>query len=187
MTRILQRRRFTVDEYQRMGETGILADDERLELIAGRIVVREPIGARHAGTIDRLTRLWTSRLGERAIVRIQNPVRFAKEDSELQPDVMLLRPRDDFYTTSHPVAADVLLLIEVADTSVRLERRVRIPLYARAGVRETWICDLMSQRLDVHRDPGSRRYRAIRPLARGERLTSLAFPDVVVAVEDLLG
>src|SRR5438876_2054987 len=122
MSEVLQRRRFTVDEYQRMGETGILADDERLELIAGHIVVREPIGARHAGTVDRLTRLWTSRLGERAIVRVQNPVRFPKEDSELQPDVMLLRPRDDFY-------------FEVMDTSVRLERRVRIPLYARAGVR----------------------------------------------------
>src|SRR2546427_6167898 len=146
MAEMLHRRRFTVDEYRRMGESGILADDERLELVAGHIVVREPIGARHAGTVDRLTRLWTSRLGERAIVRIQNLVRFAKEDSELQPDVMLLRPRDDFYTTSHPVAADVLLLIEVADTSVRLERRVRIPLYARAGVRgETWICDLVSR------------------------------------------
>src|SRR5438093_2027653 len=105
MAEMLHRRRFTVDEYRRMGESGILADDERLELVAGHIVVREPIGARHAGTVDRLTRLWTSRLGERAIVRIQNPVRFAKEDSELQPDVMLLRPRDDFYTTSHPAAA----------------------------------------------------------------------------------
>src|SRR2546422_5211227 len=174
MAEMLHRRRFTADEYRRMGESGILADDERLELIAGHIVVREPIGARHAGTVDRLTRLWTSRLGERAIVRIQNPVRFAKEDSELQPNVMLLRPRDDFY-------------FEVMDTSVRLERRVRIPLYARAGVRETWICDLVSRRLDVHRDLAGRRYRAIRTLARGDRLGSLEFPDVVVAVEDLLG
>jgi len=187
MSEVLQRRRFTVDEYQRMGETGILADDERLELIAGHIVVREPIGARHAGTVDRLTRLWTSRLGERAIVRVQNPVRFPKEDSELQPDVMLLRPRDDFYTTSHPAAADVLLLIEVADTSVRLERRLRIPLYARAGVRETWMCDLVSQRLEVHREPAGRRHRAVRTLVRGEPLASLAFPDVMVGVDDLIG
>lgn len=187
MTKVLQRRRFTVDEYYRMGETGILADDERLELIAGHIIVREPIGARHAGTVDRLTRLWTSRLGERAIVRIQNPVRFAKQGSELQPDVMLLRPRNDFYTASHPVAADVLLLIEVADTSVRLERRVRIPLYARARVREIWLCDLVSQRVEVHREPAGRRYRAVRTLARGESLANLAFPDVAVMVEDLLG
>src|SRR5215468_1352903 len=142
MAATFRMRRFTVDEYHKMGETGILAADERLELIAGRIIVREPIGSRHASTVDRLNRLWTSRLGERAIVRIQNPVRFAKEDSEVQPDVLLLRPRDDFYTTAHPVAADVLLLIEVADATLRLERRVRLPLYARVGVREAWLCDL---------------------------------------------
>jgi Uma2 family endonuclease len=187
MAEIVRKRRFTVDEYQRMGETGILAADEQVELIAGRIVVREPIGSRHAGTVDRLTRLWTSRLGERAIVRIQNPVRFAKDDSEVQPDVLLLRPRGDFYTTSHPVAADVLLLIEVADTTVRLERRVRLPLYARVGVREAWLCDLVSQRVEVHREPRGNRYRAVRALARGESLASLAFPDVALVVDDLLG
>ena len=150
-------------------------------------MVREPIGSRHAGTVDRLNRLWTSRLGERAIVRIQNPVRFAKEDSEVQPDVLLLRPRDDFYTTSHPVAADVLLLIEVADATVRLERRVRLPLYARVGVREVWLCDLVSQRVEVHREPGGNRYRAVRALAHGESLASLAFGDVALVVDDLLG
>ena len=82
------RRRFTIDEYHRMGEAGILGDDERLELIAGHIVVREPIGSRHAGTVDRLNWLWTSRLGARAIVRVQNPVVLPHEASELQPDVM---------------------------------------------------------------------------------------------------
>ena len=187
MSKELQQRRFTVDEYHRMGDAGILGCDEQLELIAGQIVVREPIGARHAGTVDRLNRLWTFRLGERAIVRIQSPVRFAKLRSELQPDVMLLRPRDDFYTTSHPVATDVLLLIEVADSSVRLEKRVRFPLYARAGVRETWLCDLVSQRIEVHRQPEGRRYRAIQSLSRGEPLASLAFPDVGLLVETLLG
>ena len=187
MSKVLQQRRFTVDEYHRMADAGILGWDEHLELIAGQIVVREPIGARHAGTVDRLTRLWTARLGERAIVRIQSPVRFAKLRSELQPDVMLLRPRDDFYTASHPVAADVLLLIEVADSSVRLEKRVRIPLYARAGVRETWLCDLVSQRIEVHRQPEGRRYRVIQTLSRGEPLASLAFPDVGLLVENLLG
>src|SRR5215471_15848158 len=158
MTAILRKRRFTVDEYHKMGETGILAADERLELIAGRIIVREPIGSRHASTVDRLNRLWTSKLGERAIVRIQNPVRLATEDSEVQPDVMLLKPRDDFYSTAHPVAADVLLLIEVGDTTLRLERRVRLPLYARVGVRESWLCDVVSQRVEVYREPLGRRY-----------------------------
>jgi Uma2 family endonuclease len=187
MSKVLQRRRFTVDEYYRMADAGILGCDEQLELIAGQIVVREPIGARHAGTVDRLTRLWTSRLGERAIVRIQSPVRFAKLRSELQPDVMLLRPRDDFYTASHPVASDVLLLIEVTDSSVRVEKRVRIPLYARAGVLETWLCDLVSQRIEVHRQPEGRRYRVVHTLSRGEPLVGLAFPEVGLLVENLLG
>jgi len=187
MAATFRMRRFTVDEYHKMGETGILAADERLELIAGRIIVREPIGSRHASTVDRLNRLWTSRLGERAIVRIQNPVRFAKEDSEVQPDVMLLKPRDDFYSTAHPVASDVLLLIEVADTTLRLERRIRLPLYARVGVRESWLCDVVSQRVEVYREPLGRRYHAMRTLTRGEALTSLAFPDIVLIVDDLLG
>jgi Uma2 family endonuclease len=187
MAHTLRPRRFTVDEYQRMGETGILACDERLELIAGRIVVCEPIGSRHAATVDRLNRLWTSRLGERAIVRIQNPVRFATQDSEVQPDVMLLRPRDDFYSAAHPVAADVLLLIEVADTTLRLERRVRLPLYARVGVQELWLCDLVSQRVQVCREPLGHHYRAVHTVNRGEALGSLAFPDVTLIVDDLLG
>src|SRR5213083_1588172 len=97
----LKRRRFTVDEYHRMGEAGILSEDEPVELIASR----------HAGTVNRLNRLWTSRLGERAVVQIQTPIELPEEDSEPQPDVALLRPRADFYTAAHPVAADVLLLI----------------------------------------------------------------------------
>src|SRR3989441_8901672 len=132
-------RRFTVDEYHRMGEAGILGYDERLELIAGQIVVREPIGARHASTVDRLNRLWTSRLGERAIVRIQNPVQFPEADSELQPDILLLRPRDDFYAAGHPRVADVLLLIEVADTTLRLDRRVEIPPFPPGRGRATGV------------------------------------------------
>jgi Uma2 family endonuclease len=156
-------------------------------VIAGLMVLRVPFGSLHAATVDRLTRLWTSRLGERAIVRIQNPVRFAKEDSEVQPDVMLLRPRDDFYSAAHPVAADVLLLIEVADTTLRLERRVRFPLYARVGVQESWLCDLVSERVEVYREPMGNRCRAVQTLNRGEALRSLAFPDVALIVDDLLG
>jgi len=180
-------RRFTVDEYHRMGEAGILGYDERLELIAGQIVVREPIGARHASTVDRLNRLWTSRLGERAIVRIQNPVQFPEADSELQPDILLLRPRDDFYAAGHPRVADVLLLIEVADTTLRLDRRVKIPLYAAVGVRETWLCDLVTERVEVYREPAGGAYRDMETLDRGETVRPAALGDVVVAIDDLLG
>ena len=117
MAETVRRRRFTIDEYHRMGEAGILGCDERLELIAGHIVVREPIGSHHAGTVHRLNRLWSARLGERAIVRVQNPVVLPHHASEVHPDIMLLAPRADFYTASHPTPVDLRLLIEVADTS----------------------------------------------------------------------
>jgi len=187
MGELLTRRRFTVEEYHRMGEAGVLPEDSRIELIAGDIVVREPIGSRHAGTVDRLNRLWTSRLGDRAIVRVQNPVQFPQEDSELQPDVTLLRPRPDFYAAAHPLADDVLLLIEVADTSLLLDRRVKIPLDARAGIREVWLVDLTTDRVEVYHAGQGSRYGDATVAERGQRLTPLAFSDVTVAVEDLIG
>src|SRR5438445_8452199 len=180
-------RRFTVDEYHRMGEAGILGCDERLELIAGQVVVREPIGARHASTVDRLNRLWTSRLGDRAIVRVQNPVQFPEADSELQPDILLLRPRDDFYAAGHPRVADVLLLIEVGDTTLRLDRRVKIPLYVAVGVSETWLCELVPERGAGHREPVRGVYRDGESLDRAVTARPAALPDVVVAIDDLLG
>jgi Uma2 family endonuclease len=187
MSELLTRHRFTVEEYHRMGEAGILPEDSRLELINGDIVVRERIGAYHAGTVARLIRLWTSRLGDRAIVNIQNPVQFPREDNELQPDVMLLRPREDFYTTAHPQAPDVLLLIEVADTTLRLDRRIKIPLYARVGVSEVWLVDLTTARLEVHREPLDDRYGNVRVLSRGERVSPEAFPDLSLDVAELIG
>ena len=155
MNDVPTRYRFTVKEYHRMGEAGILPEDTRIELIAGDIVVREPIGSYHAGTVNRLNRLWTSNLGERAVVQVQNPVELTEEDSEVQPDVTLLRPRADFYTRGHPTPADVLLLIEVADSSLARDRRVKMPLYARAGIREAWLVDLIGDRGEVHRDSRS--------------------------------
>ncbi|OGK85478.1 MAG: hypothetical protein A2050_17570, partial [Candidatus Rokubacteria bacterium GWA2_73_35] len=134
-----------------------------------------------------LNRLWTSRLGERAVVQIQNPIELPEEDSEPQPDVTLLRPRADYYTAAHPVAADVLLVIEVADSTLAVDRRVRMPLYARAGIREAWILDLTADRVEVYRVPTADGYRQVMRFERGHRLAAEAFPDLVVSVEDLLG
>jgi len=187
MAEAVTRRQFTLDEYHRMGELGILGDEERLELIAGHIVVREPIGSRHAGTVDHLNRMWTTRLGERAIVRVQNPVVLPEEVSEVQPDIMLLAPRTDFYTAAHPTPPDVLLLIEVADTSLLLDRRVKMPLYARGGIREAWLCDLTTGRVDVHGDVTAGRYASIRTFDATQRLTPEASPDVSLTVAELLG
>ncbi len=187
MADVLTRRRFTVEEYHRMGEAGILPEDERVELIEGEIVKVTPIGARHAGSVNRLNSLWTSRLGNRVVVQIQNPIELRGVDSELQPDVALLRPRPDFYFKSHPEAADVFLLIEVADTTVELDRRVKIPLYAKAGVREAWLLDLNADRVEVYRQPSPDGYRDVGTVGRGQPLTVQAFPGVALTVDDLLG
>ena len=170
-----------------MGEVGILTDDPRIELIAGAIVVREPTGSRHAGTVDRLAYLFFSRLSERATVRIQNPVSFPDEMSELQPDITLLRPRTDFYASAHPGAADVFLLIEVADATLRLDRRVKIPLYARAGIAEVWLVDLTAERIEMFREPSRGRFANVARLDSGSVLSPLAFPDLTLVVGDLLG
>ena len=181
----VKRHRFTVEQYHRMGAAGILGDD--VELIAGQILIREPIGAYHAGTVNRLNRLWTSRLGDRAVVQVQNPIELAAEDSEPQPDIALLRPRADFYAAAHPVAGDVLLLIEVADTSLRLDRRLKLPLYARARILEAWVVDLNAGRIEVHREPAAAGYRDVRVLTRGDVVAPLAFPDLAIALVDVLG
>ena len=107
--------------------------------------------------------------------------------SELQPDITLLRPRADFYSSAHPGAADVLLLIEVADATLRLDGRVKIPLYARSGIVEAWLLDLMTERVEVFREPSGGRYRESARVARGSSLTPLAFPDLALAVDELLG
>ena len=129
----LSHRRFTVDEYYRMAGAGILHEDDRVELIEGEIVEMPPIGSYHAGEVDWLAQLLVRRLAGHAIVRGQNPIHLSVY-SEPQPDITLLRPRADFYTTSHPTPEDILLVIEVADTSVAYDREIKAPLYSRAGI-----------------------------------------------------
>ena len=187
MTVSLKTYRFTIDEYHRMGEAGIFSEDDRVELLAGAVIEMSPIGPLHAGTVARLTTLFSSRLGNRVIVWIQNPLLLRAEDSEPQPDVVLLHLRDDFYTRAHPEAHDVYLVIEVADTSLEVDRDVKFPLYARAGVVEAWLLDLSTERLEVYRHPSAHGYQDVRLLQRGETITPLAFPDLILTVDDLLG
>jgi Uma2 family endonuclease len=135
-----------------MGEAGILHEDARVELIDGEIIDMSPIGSRHSGTVNQLSRLFERAIDEHAIVAAQNPFVLGN-DSEPQPDIALLKPRDDFYTRSHPRPDDVLLLIEVADTSAPYDRTVKIPLYAQHGIPEVWLLDLPHKRLEVYRTP----------------------------------
>ena len=116
----------------RMGEVGILDEDDRVELIQGEIVIMAPLGSRHAGCVKRLNRIFGSRLGQRALIAVQDPLELDKY-SQPQPDLMLLRPRPDDYVNAHPKPEEVLLLIEVADTTIRYEQEVKVPLYFQKG------------------------------------------------------
>lgn len=182
----LTKRRFTVEEYQRMVPAGILSEDDRVELIRGEVVQMTPIGRRHAGVVDRLTQLLVSRLGGRAIVRVQGPLPLPP-DSQPQPDLLLLRPCPDFYVDTSLRPGDVLLLIEVADTTAGTDRTVKTPLYAEAGIREVWLIDLAAAHVEVYRGPGPRGYRETRMVGRGQILTPEAFPDLSLTVDEILG
>ncbi|MBI5366669.1 MAG: Uma2 family endonuclease [Planctomycetes bacterium] len=179
-------RRFTVEEYHRLGEVGVLLPNERVELIDGEIVQISPIGPRHAYVVDVLNRLFMERLGDRVAVRVQNPVQ-TDAYSEPQPDLALLRPPLKTYARRHPRARHTFLVVEVADSSVDSDRDDKLPHYARTGVREAWLIDLPGQAVEVYRKPASGAYRSVRRLARGESLSLDAFPDVRFAVDDLLG
>jgi Uma2 family endonuclease len=178
------RRAFTVHEYYLMAKAGILTEDDRVELLDGEIIQMTPIGSRHAYCVDRLTQLLVEGLARRAVVRVQSPVRLS-EHSEPQPDVALLRA-DRSYAAAHPGPQDVLLLIEVADTSVETDRQVKVPMYARAGIPETWVIDLTANQVEVSRQPTSEGYRTTERVGRHGSVAPHAFPDLVLSVDDLL-
>jgi Uma2 family endonuclease len=177
--------RITVDQYYRMAEVGLLTADERVELIDGVIIDMAPIGSRHAGALRRLNRLLTAAVGTRAIVSGQLPLRLGRS-SEPQPDLALLRPRDDFYEAEHPRAEDVLLLIEVSVTSARYDREVRVPLYARSRIPEVWVADLTTATLLIHRSPDGVSYSDVVALRTPGVIELAAIPGVRVDLSELL-
>jgi Uma2 family endonuclease len=155
-----QQHKFTVKEYYRLAEAGIFHEDSRVELIQGEIIDMPPIGSQHAGWVDRLAQLFFRLTRGETLVRVQNPLRL-DEHSEPQPDLALLRPRELPYTEAHPSPQDVLLLIEVADSSARYEHERKIPLYARHGVAEVWLFDLTSRQLEIYLEPSEDGYRKL--------------------------
>lgn len=187
MALVMRRYRFTLDDYHRMGEAGILTEDDRVELVEGEIIAMSPAGTVHASVVDRLNMLFAARVVGRAIVRVQNSLTLPDHASELEPDLQLLRPRPDFYIRRRPLPSEVLLVVEVMDSTVRYDRGVKRPLYARAGLAETWLVALGAGHIEVNRDPHPAGYRTRRIVERGERLAPLAFPDLVVGADDILG
>jgi Uma2 family endonuclease len=176
---------FTLDSYQRLAESGVLHEDDRVELIDGQVVAMSPIGDRHAACVRRLIGLLSRALAGSAIIDVQNPVVLGERDAP-QPDVTLLKPRAGAYP-KHPRAADTLLIIEVADTTAAYDRDIKMPRYARAGVPEVWLVDLAIDRIAVYRTPIAGEYADVRSASRGDTLTPLQFPGVTTVVDEILG
>ena len=178
-------RRFTVDEYYRMGKSGILAENDRVELIEGEVFQMPPIGDLHAWCINRLTELFVLGLAGGAIVAVQNPLRLSTF-SEPVPDLVVMRRRPAL-RGPHPTARDVFLVIEVSDTSLRHDQRVKLPIYAREGVPEVWIVDLRAERMLVYRDPSEGGYRISLIVGRSDPISPAAFPELVLTGDQILG
>ena len=186
MSIALATRRFTVEEYHRMGEAGILGPEDRVELLDGEVVEMSPIGREHAACVARLDQYFQLRLQGRVHVRVQNPVRLS-DHSEPEPDVALVRPHEDFYVAGHPSPADVFLLVEVADSSLAYDRRTKVPQYAAAGIPEVWVVDLTTRTVEVFRRPGPKGYDECRRASIGDSIAPACFLDCSLRLDQILG
>ena len=180
------RRLFTADEYQRMAQAGIFDEDNRIELIEGVVVKMAAIGSEHGACVARSTDAFERITVPRIIRWVQSSIRLS-DGTEPQPDIALLRYRADYYRTALPVPTDVLLLLEVADTTLAYDRRVKMPLYAAAKIPEVWIANLNEQTIEVYRQPHGDRFELVTTHRRGATLTPVSLPEFSVRVEELLG
>ena len=174
----------SVDEFLRMGEAGIFAPEARLELIEGGILEMAPIGSPHAGAVNSLTELFIHLAYGLATVTVQNPF-IADDISMPQPDLLLAKPRADRYSKSHPTPADILLLIEVADTTLRFDLRRKAPFYARRGIAEVWVVDVNDRVVHMFREPSASGYRTALTAAVGDKVAPTALPQVEITVADI--
>jgi Uma2 family endonuclease len=179
------KRLFTVSEFEQMDQAGIFRKDDRLELIDGEIFEMAPIGSRHAACVRRLQRLFAQALGERVLVDVQNPI-VLHDHSEPLPDVVLLQPRADLYASGHPRPSDVLLVVEVADTSLAYDQEIKIPAYARSEIPEVWVVDLQSASVHVYRLPSPAGYREMTSLQRDATLAPQCFPALALPVAHMV-
>ncbi len=181
---VITRRKITVEEYEVMYEAGVFKPDERLELINGEILKVAPMNAPHSATVAALTELLIEKLARRATLYAQMPI-VLNDDSEPEPDVAILKWKKDKYFSSKPGVQDVYAIIEVASTSLVYDRRIKLPLYARAGVPEVWIVKVQERELEVYRSPKGEAYSESRVLKPSDKIALLAFPDVELALSEV--
>ena len=187
MDAVFSRRRFTVDDFHRIGEAGILDGRERVELLDGQIIEMAPIGSRHAACVRRLNRLLGTHIPSELVVDVQNPVHI-DELTELVPDLTVLRPQADFYAAGHPRPEDVLLVVEVADTTLPYDRNVKMRRYGSVGIPEAWLVDLPNRRIEVFCNPSPEfGYTESASLAEGASVESISVTGLSLEVCDVLG
>jgi len=184
MTTTIRTRLFTVEEFHKMGEAGILTDDDRVELIQGEIVQMTPIGPRHAACVNTLTRIFIQRVQPGVIVHIQNPISL-DHHTEVYPDLALLRPRKDGYQNKIPDPADILLLVEVADTTLVKDQTEKLPHYARRDIPEVWIIDVVKQEILVHWNPSRDHYQNSCGLRGNTPVAPQSFPDLTITPDEI--
>ncbi len=184
-------RRFSLDEYHWLIEHGFFQDNERVELIGGLLHQMSPEGPRHVAAIDRLLHLFFNRVGDRALVRVQHPILLPENNSEPEPDLVLAKRREDFYGSAHPVATDIILVVEVAASSLLEDRQLKVPVYAAAGIAEYWIVNLVEDQIEVYQEPtipakGAPYYHQHLRFSAQDRVHPANFPDWVIPVEEVL-
>ena len=184
-TETVSKKLFTVDEFYRMWDTGILPEDGRFELIRGEIIEMPKPKPPHSGTVNRLTQLFSVTLGKAVIVSVQNPLGIDRY-SEPQPDLVLLKPRADFYAESHPMPEDVLLAVEISHTTVYYDSKIKAPLYAEAEIAEYWQLDVQKNVLVVRTNPVNGEYRDVNVFRRGQTISLQTLPSVSFSLDEIL-
>ena len=180
----LPTKKFTIEDYHKMSDMGIFDYSDHLELIKGEIIQMSPIGSKHASCINKLNRMLNQKLVDEVIISIQNPIKL-EDDSEPQPDVVLLKYRSDFYAEEHPKFSDILLLIEVADSSINYDRNVKIPLYAENKINQVWLIDLNEEYLEIYNNPESNYYRNMQKLSRKDTINLNILSSIEIQVSNL--
>ncbi|MGI0479173.1 Uma2 family endonuclease [Geminocystis sp. CENA526] len=173
----LPRKKFALEEYHQIIASGVLREDYLIELINGEIFEMSPVGFRHASCVKKINYLFAEKLGSKVIIGVQDPIKL-NDNSEPQPDLVLLKPRDDFYANQHPTPENIFLLIEVADSSIDYDRNFKIPIYAENKIKEVWLVDLNQNLLEVYQNPQKNYYQNIKKLCSEDSLT-LTQPEVI--------
>jgi len=184
MTVHIPRKLFTVTEYARMRETGILSEDDRVELLDGEIRIMSPIGPLHAAIVKRFNKLLSALVGTDAIVGVQDPIQL-NAYGEPQPDITVLQPRPDFYAQSHPVVDDIFFVIEVSDTTLDYDRDEKLPKYAQANITEAWIVDVSAQTIEQYTQPRGEKYLLKQIFEPSDSITSHSFPKIRLKLNDI--